>query len=126
MKLIRPLDVILVALVGLSAMGAFFITERRAGSRADVYVNNKKVAHLDLSQAETKKEIPTPIGDVGVKYGQGAIQVTRSPCTHKLCIRQGAIRQASRQIVCLPAQLQIVIVDDAGSSSGDGLDAISY
>jgi len=127
MAFFRPLDVLVLLSIAAAATGSFFLTDNQAGSRAEIYVGNKKVASLDINQPVQEKDISTGIGMVRVKFGDGRIAVTRSPCAQKLCIHQGAIQQTSQHIICLPAQLQIVIIGGNQSSKpADGLDAISY
>ena len=114
-------------MVAMAASGSFFLTEKRAGGLAEIYVGNKKAARFNLDQSVQKKTIATKIGNVELQFGDGAVQVTRSPCLQKICIQQGAIHHVDEHIVCLPAQLQVVITNGPNpSKSTDGLDAISY
>lgn len=127
MTLIRPLDIILLVIITAAAAGSFSLMEKEAGSQAEIYVNNRKTASFNLDGPVQLKAIPTEIGKVTVKYGNGSVQVTRSPCTQKICIRQGTISHIYENIICLPAQLQIAIIDKTNSlKSADGLDVISY
>lgn len=127
MTLIRPLDIILLVTITAAAAGSFFLIGKKAGSRAEIYVNNRKAASFNLNGPVQYKDIMTKIGNVRVKYGNGSVQVTRSPCPQKICIRQGAISRIYENIICLPAQLQVVVVNETNSlKSADGMDAISY
>lgn len=127
MTLIRPLDIILLVLIAAAAAGSFFLMGKEVGSQAEIYVNNRKTAGFNLDGPAQFKDITTKIGKVRVKYGDGSIQVTQSPCIQKICIHQGAISHIYENITCLPAQLQIVITDETNSlKSADGVDAISY
>jgi len=127
MTLIRPIDFILMIIITAAAAGSFFLMGKEVGSKAEVYVNNRKTAVFNLDGTVQFKDIATKIGKVRVKYGDGSIQVTQSPCIQKICIHQGAISHIYENITCLPAQLQIVITDKTNSlKSADGIDAISY
>ncbi len=127
MNLIRPLDIVLLVTIFAAAAGSFFLMGKEVGSQAEIYVNNRKTAGFNLDGPVQLKDIPTKIGNVRVKYGNGSIQVTQSPCIQKICIHQGAISHIYENITCLPAQLQIVITDETNSlKSADGIDAISY
>jgi hypothetical protein len=127
MTLIRPLDIILLVIITAAAAGSFFLMEKEAGSQAEIYVNNRKTASFNLDGPVQFKDINTKIGKVRVKYGNGTIQVTQSPCVQKICIHQGSISHIYENIICLPAQLQIVIIDETNSlKSADGIDVISY
>ena len=127
MTLLRPLDIILIVFVTAAAAGSFFLMDKKTGSQAEIYVENRKTASFNLDGAAQSKEISTKIGKVRVKYGDGSVRVTRSPCPQKICIRQGSISHTYENIICLPAQLQIVIVNETNSlKSADGIDAISH
>jgi hypothetical protein len=127
MTLIRPLDIVVLVLIAAAAAGSFFLMKTEAGSRAEIYVNNRKTASFNLDGPAQLKDITTKIGKVRVKYGDGSVQVIQSPCPQKICIRQGAISHISKNIICLPAHLQIVITDETNSlKSADGIDVISY
>jgi len=127
MILLRPLDIVLLVIIAVAAAGSFFLMEKKVGSRAEIYVDNRKTASFNLDGPVQLKDITTKIGQVRVKYGNGCVQVTRSPCPQKICIRQGAISHIYENIICLPAQLQIVIVNETNSlKSADGIDAISH
>ena len=127
MTLIRPLDIIILIIITVAAAGSFFLMGKEAGSQAEIYVNNRKTASFNLDGPVELKDITTKIGKVRVKYGNGSVQVTQSPCIQKICIHQGAISHIYENIICLPAQLQIVIIDENNSlKSADGLDVISY
>ena len=127
MTLIRPLDIILLVIITTAGAGSFFLMEKEAGSQAEIYVNNRKTASFNLDGPVQLKDITTKIGKVRVKYGNGSVQVTQSPCPQKICIKQGEISHIYENIICLPAHLQIVIIDEINSlKSADGIDAISY
>ena len=127
MTLIRPLDIILLVIIAAAAAGSFFLMEKKTGSQAVIYLNNRKAARFDLNEPVQYKDITTQIGNVRVKYGNGSVQVTQSPCPQKICIHQGAISRISENIICLPAQVQIVIIDETDSlKSADGIDVIAY
>ena len=127
MTLIRSLDIILLVIITAAAAGSFSLMEKEAGSQAEIYVNNRKTASFNLDGPVELKDITTKIGKVRVKYGNGSVQVTRSPCPQKICIKQGAISHIYENIICLPAHFQIVIIDETNSlKTADGIDAITY
>jgi hypothetical protein len=127
MTLLRPLDIILLGIIIAAAAGSFFLMEKKAGSQAEIYVNNRKTASFNLNGSVQLKDITTKIGNVRVKYGDGSVQVIQSPCPQKICIQQGAISHIYENIICLPAQMQIVILDETNSSkSADAIDVISH
>ncbi len=123
----RPLDAVLALLLtGASAWGflAFRFSE---GTRALVYVGDRKYGWYELAGPRHEVIIPTAIGPVGLEIGDGAARVISSPCRNKICVRTGAVRRGHSEIVCMPAHLLIVIAgDEPGRKNGEGLDAITF
>lgn len=63
-----------------------------------------------------------PLGDTVVAIRDGAAQVLRSPCPHKICISMGQIRDSGEWIACLPNRVFIRI--EGGEP--DEIDATTY
>ncbi len=124
---LRPLDILLIILVVISALSSFFLFKGQSGSKAEVYVAGSKAAVFDLNGKIQEKEIKTSIGLVRIKYGLGSIQIIKSPCTQKICILKGAVKTTHDHIICVPAQLTITVVNEDDSTSVlKGIDAFSH
>lgn len=127
MKLIRPLDSLIILLLLAAGGISFVLVKGEQGARAEVYVDNRRAAVFSLSGPEQLKEIKTGIGTVQLLVGEGAIHVVKSPCRRKICILQGKIRHTHEKIICVPAHMAITIIDpDKPGSEQGGVDAVSY
>ncbi len=127
MKLIRPFDFVIGALIIIFAIMALVVFQGTEGGRAEVYVNKRKAAVFSLSGPERSKEIQTRIGKMQLLVGQGSIRVLTSHCSQKICILQGAIQYTHESIICLPSQVYIKIVKSNDSENPyQRIDAISY
>jgi hypothetical protein len=124
---VRPLDAVLIATVLLAACWGILTFRISEGTRAIVYVADRKYAWYELTGEKRTISVPTRIGPVRLEIGAGSARVIDSPCPNKLCIKTGAVRHSHEEIVCLPAQLLIVLDGPPISGSGkDGADAITY
>ncbi len=127
MKLIRPLDCLIILIVLVIGIAAVFLFRGTTGAKAEVYVNKRKTAVFSLSGPESIKEIDTQIGKIRLEIGNGSIRVLQSPCNQRICILQGAIHHTHENIICLPARMVISITgpEDADNPYNQ-IDAISH
>ncbi len=98
-----------------------------AGQKAEVFVDNKKVAEFNLNGNSRFTKVTTRLGDVTLEYGKGSIRVQQAPCPQKICIRRGSISRMRQKIVCVPCRL-LVIIPDSGEkdpNEDQGLDGIT-
>ena len=126
MTFFRPFDLILLTLVILGASVAYSLMDEEPGAIAEVYVSNRKAASFNISGETEQKEIQTRIGKIKIEYGQGTIKVLHSPCNQKICVLTGAIRHTYEHIICLTAQMQIVLIRSTQPSDSESIDAISH
>ena len=127
MRFFRPFDLVLVLLAVLGATVAYSLMDEDPAATAEIYLSNRKAATFNISGETQQKEIQTRIGKIRVEYGQGAIKGVHSPCKQKICILQGNIRHTYEHIICLPAEMQIVLTRSAEpSDKADRIDAISH
>ena len=111
--------VLFVALIILSLSGLFLVKGLAlSGNTATIEVNGKLIYRLSLSEDKTV-EVHGPIGITRVEVKQGKIRIVDSPCSNKLCIRQGWIERGA--IICLPNRVVVTIGED---NTGE-VDAIS-
>ncbi len=121
----RPLDAaVWVAITCASAWG-FAHFQMVKGSRAVIYVADKKYGWYDLAGPRQELTVPTRIGPVRVEVGGGTVRVLHSPCPNKICMKTGAIRMVHSEIVCMPARLLVTVEGDGGEDAG-GTDAVTY
>ena len=124
----RPLDAILVILIGAASAFGFMAFRVSEGTRAVVFIGNKKYGWYELKGTRRQVSIPTSLGPVRLEIGEGAARVAASPCRNKICIKTGAIRHSHSEIVCMPAHLLIVIEGETGpgADSHEGTDAVTF
>lgn len=75
-----------------------------------IYEDGKLVHKIDLSSVSKAYTIELEGNVVLVEKGQ--IGIVEADCPDKLCIKQGAIREGVRPIVCLPNNVTIKLTDD--------------
>lgn len=124
----RPLDAILIVLVAAAAAWGFLSFRISEGTKAIVFIGNKKYGWYELGGPRRKISIPTRVGEVDMEIGDGSVRVVSSPCRNKICIKTGAIRHGHSEIVCMPAHLLIVVESDRAEKSGpgEGTDAVTF
>jgi hypothetical protein len=126
-RFFRPLDGVLLTLVLATSFWGILTFRFTEGTRAVVYVANKKFAWYELSGEKHQITIPTQIGSVILEIGENSARVMQSPCPGKLCIKTGIIRHSHEEVVCLPAKL-LLVLEGAAETGGKktGSDAITY
>jgi len=120
------LDAVLIAAVAAAAGWGILTFRITEGERAVVYVSNKKFAWYELSGEKRRIPVATRIGTVTLEIGGGSARVIDSPCPNKLCVKTGAIRHSHEEIVCLPAQLLLVLEGSSAGRKQGAADAITY
>ena len=130
----RPLDaLILLIVLGASAWG-FLAFRMEAGASVRIYLGNRKYGWYPVTGAKHPVSIPTRIGPVILELGEGTAKVLSSPCRNKVCVRTGGISHAHSEIICMPAQMLVVMEGKPGAGSGggragdsgNGADAVTY
>ncbi len=127
MRFFRPLDTMVILLICATTVVSFMQFKGQGGSRAEIYLENRKTASFDLKGPKRIKEIGSRIGKIRIEVGNNAIRVLDSPCNQKICILQGEIKETHEHIICLPARMSISIASDKpGNNPFDAVDAFSY
>jgi hypothetical protein len=123
----RPLDALVLILVAAAAAWGFLAFRFSDAGKAIVYVGDVRYGWYDLAGPSRRIDVPTRIGPVTLDIGVGAARVARSPCPNRLCIRQGTVRKAHAELICMPARLLVVLEGgEAGDASAPGIDAITH
>jgi hypothetical protein len=123
----RPLDALVLILVAAGAAWGFLAFRFSEAGKALVFVGGDRYGWYDLAGPSRRVEVPTRIGPVTLEIGGGAARVAHSPCPNRLCIRQGTVKRAHSELVCMPARLLVLL---EGGAEGDPreprIDAITY
>ena len=121
------MDLILILVILGLALFGIFTFKLTQGSRAVVYVANKKFAWYDLTMQKKTYAIPTRIGEIEIEIGNGIARVLHAPCPNQLCIKTDAIKHSHEEIVCMPGQLLIEIEGNTETNGNKAqTDAITY
>ena len=124
-KLIRPLDLVLIAALLLTGGGLWLARSRApAGVTAVVLVKGEEVRRVDL----TKVDRPYPIvldtsPAVTLAVEPGAIRFAEASCRDKLCVKTGKLTKVNDSAACLPARVTVRLI---GEADGSDVDVIVY
>ncbi len=113
--------IVFLLLLSVSLAGIFFIKDIMPQSRSVlVEVNGKPVYILPLDKNRILS-VEGPVGNTTIEIKDHAVRITDSPCSNKLCIKQGWIHSGS--IVCLPNRVVVTVGNK--DRQKDGPDAIT-
>ena len=113
--------ILFLLLLSVSLSGIFFIKDIMPQSKSVlVEVNGKPVYILPLDKNRILS-VEGPVGNTTIEIKDHAVRITDSPCSNKLCIKQGWIHSGS--IVCLPNRVVVTVGNK--DRQKDGPDAIT-
>ena len=72
-------------------------------------------------EEDRRVEVTTKKGHNVIAIEDGSVRMVEADCPNGTCLHQGALRAPGAQIVCLPHELWVEIVDKS-SDSGEGSD----
>lgn len=114
MKKKKKGDIILIGVILAAALlfaSYNFIMRLKPASYAEVSVDGKVVATLDLNK-DTELTIDGYQGGTNhLVVHDKEVYVTEASCPDKICIHQGKIHSSTEMIVCLPNRMTVRIVD---------------
>ena len=94
-----------------AAAGIVYLSAQETGKKfACIFEDGKLVHKIDLTQVTRSYSIELEGNIVFVEKGK--ISIIEADCPDKLCIKQGAIENGARPIVCLPNNVVIKLTDD--------------
>ena len=107
---------ILAACFSVAAISAFagtlYLNNRNSEGEkyACIFENGVLTHRVDLGSVEKPYEID--LGGNVIKIEKGQVSIIEADCPDKLCIKQGAVRDGARPIVCLPNNVVVKITDN--------------
>lgn len=113
-QLIKTGDIILIAVIILTAVLSFFVFQQSKDVQAVIYLNGEEYTRLSLNE---DKEIL--IDTVKILIKNGKIQMISSDCPDKVCVKTGAINKNGQVIACVPNKIVITVVK--GNDNVDGV-----
>ena len=119
-------DILIIIGALAAALALYALSQLQLGEPATtvvVTVDGREELRVPLAVNNTY-EIAQADGSVNVlEVSGGAVRMIEANCRDGLCIRQGAMRNAAKTIVCLPHSL-VVRLEGSGAQADDGLDVI--
>lgn len=123
-KLIRPLDIILIALLLLGGIGFSLYTQKSTKSAtAVIYIDGEIYQSIELNKVENSYELDLPCTPKAKLWVEkGCISFIQADCKDKLCISSGKLSHRGDTAACLPAKA-VVTIENGGEKE---IDAIVY
>ena len=121
-KLIRPLDIILIAVLLLGAAGFGIYTKNTTNSAtAVIYIDGEIYSSIELSKVEKSYEISLPCSpEATLLVEKNCISFIKADCNDKLCVGTGKLQHRGDTAACLPAKA-VVTIENGGESEIDAL-----
>ena len=128
MNNLKKLDIIIIiSLIVLSFIPHFILARTLSSDYASTYANikvsGKFYENIPLSSFKGEKTfvIETSHGSNTILVKNNTIQIIEADCYDELCIKQGAISEVGKSIICLPNELIIEIKGEESSNSSDDI-----
>ena len=123
-KLIKPLDIILIAVLLIFGTGFYFYNKNTTESAtAVIYIGGEIYQTVSLEQVESAYEIVLPCYPAATLLVEnGSICFKTADCADKICISSGKLRHKGDTAACLPAKTVITIENGEESK----IDALTY
>ena len=123
-KLLKPIDLILIAVLLLGGAGFWIYTKQSTKSAtAVIYINGENYKKIELENVSEPYEIVLPCEpEASLLIEKGAICFHKAECSDKVCINTGKLKKRGDTAACLPAGVVVTIENGAKPQ----VDAIVY
>ena len=110
-KLLKPMDLILVAVLLFGGAGFWFYSKHCTKSAtAVIYVDGEVYQKIELEKAETPYEIELPCKPKAtLLIEKGAISFCEAECSDKVCVNTGKLTKRGDTAACLPAGVVVTV-----------------
>ena len=121
-KLIRPLDIILIAALLLGGIGFHFYSKSTtSGATAVIHIDGEVFETIELEKVEESYELVLPCSPEATLYiEKGCVSFKEADCPDKLCVSTGKLRHKGDTAACLPAKV-VVTIENGEESEIDAL-----
>lgn len=121
-KLIRPLDIILIAVLLLGEIGFHLYSESTTnGATAVIYIDGEIYENIELEKVEESYVLDLPCSpEATLLVEKGCISFTRADCSDRLCVGTGKLEHRGDTAACLPARA-VVTIENGKESEIDAL-----
>ncbi|MBR3932855.1 MAG: NusG domain II-containing protein [Clostridia bacterium] len=94
-----------------AAAGIIYLNTAKAEKKyACIYENGELIHKINLSKVS--KPYTITVGGNVILVEKGQISMAEADCPDEICIKQGAIDNSARPIVCLPNNIVIKLTND--------------
>ncbi len=121
-KLIRPLDIILIAVLLLGGIGLSLYSKHTTKSAtATIYIDGEIYKNIVLEKIEKSYELTLPCSpEATLLVEKGCISFIQANCNDKLCVGSGKLKHRGDTAACLPAKA-VVTIENGGEKEIDAL-----
>ncbi len=121
-KLIRPLDIILIAVLLLGGIGFHLYSKHTTkGATAVIYIDGEIFQSIELEKVGESYELNLPCSpQATLLVENGCISFVKADCPDRLCVSTGKLRHRGDTAACLPAKT-VVTIENTGESEIDVL-----
>lgn len=110
-KLLKPIDLILIAVLLLGGIGFSFYTRHSTKSAtAVIYIDGENYKKIELENVSEPYEIVLPCSPKAtLLIENGAVSFCEADCADKVCVNTGKLTKRGDTAACLPAKVVVVI-----------------
>ena len=123
-KLLKPIDLILIAVLLLGGSGFLFYTKHSTKSAtAVIYIDGEIYRKAELESVDKPYELALPCSpEATLLIENGAVSFIEADCADKVCVSTGKLTKRGDTAACLPARVVVVIENGENKD----IDAIVY
>jgi len=117
-------DAILI-IVSILLLGQLFNQTYGSGQAQTATITDHQGHHHEIDmQHDQQLNVSGAIGESTLQVTDGRIRFTASPCSNKVCIHTGWLKNAGEAAACLPNRLSVQLAGNADTSGG--FDSINF
>jgi hypothetical protein len=121
MRLCKPLDIPVIALSALVAIGSVVFAASARGKTAVLVVSSPAGEYRYMLDKNVTAPIPGVLGDSIIVIENGRARFVDSPCENKICVLHSPLGAAGHWSACLPNQIMLRVE----GVSDDGIDILT-
>ena len=121
-KLIKPLDIILIAVLLFGGLGISLYSKHTTDSAtAAIYIDGKLYNTISLEKVDESYELVLPCSpQATLLVEKNCISFKQADCNDKLCVGSGKLKHRGDTAACLPAKA-VVTIENGEESEIDAL-----
>ncbi len=121
-KLIKPIDLLLIAVLLLAGISAgIYLKKSTQSAVAVIYVDGDIYQSIELDKVSEPYTVDLPCSpEAALLVEKGCISFSNAACSDKICINSGKLTHRGDTAACLPAQV-VVAIENGEESEIDAL-----